>query len=141
MPKLVLVSTLGFLLLAFSWSDLFVKESYQNLNNQQLSRLIEADNITIIDIRRAEEWRQTGVIKNSKLLTLFDKNGKTKPQFLTEIQRIPKDKPIAIICKVGNRSKVASRYLSKQGWTKVYNLKHGILSWKRAQYPLIATGY
>ena len=30
------------------------------------------DNIVMIDVRRADEWVNTGVIKNTHLLTFFD---------------------------------------------------------------------
>ena len=33
------------------------------------------DNIVMIDVRRADEWQRTGVIKNAHLMTFFDEYG------------------------------------------------------------------
>ena len=41
------------------------------VSNSQLKSLLE-NNVPIIDIRREEEWKATGIIENSILMT-FDK--------------------------------------------------------------------
>ena len=38
-------------------------------------------------------------------------------------------------CKSGNRSAMACGILRKAGFTKVYNLKGGIVAWQREQMP------
>jgi len=44
---------------------------YNNLNNEQLKTLLE-QGVPMYDIRRPEEWRQTGVVAGSRLLTFVD---------------------------------------------------------------------
>ena len=41
-----------------------------DLQPRIVEKMIE-DNITMIDVRRPEEWNRTGVIKNIHLLVLF----------------------------------------------------------------------
>ena len=55
---------------------------YNNLDNGQLKTLLE-QGVPIYDIRRPEEWRQTGVIEGSRLLTFVDAGGRVLPDFLT----------------------------------------------------------
>ena len=137
--KLVGLLFLVLLVSAFSFADLFAGKSYKDINNKELSTLIKQDKITIIDIRRPEEWRQTGIIKDSKLLTLFDKRGRMNPNFIQKIHLLPKNTPIALICRTGARTRVASKYLSKElGYTNIYNVKNGITYWKIKNNPVVS---
>ena len=47
-------------------------ESFKAINPEQFLAL-QAQGVVVVDIRRAEEWQQTDVIKGSKLHTFFDK--------------------------------------------------------------------
>jgi rhodanese-related sulfurtransferase len=53
------------------------------------------------------------------------------PQRLSEI---PKDKPVVIYCRSGNRSKQAMRYLSQAGYNDLYDLG-GIMAWQAQGLP------
>lgn len=103
---------------------------YTNLDNDELQGLI-AQGIPLYDIRRPDEWRQTGVVKGSKRLTFVDGRGALSPQFFPSFSRqIDKDDPVILICRTGNRSDVLARHLiEKLGYTKVYNVRHGISRW------------
>ena len=59
-------------------------------NNQEIMSLMQSG-VPIIDIRRAEEWSDTGVIKQSNLLTFFDKQGNHNiDKWLPELKKIEK---------------------------------------------------
>ena len=105
-------------------------EGIINVSNAELTKLL-AKKVTLIDIRRPEEWTQTGVIAGSKKLTVFNKNGSINPNLATELQRIaPADKPVALICRTGNRTRVAAKMITTQlGYKTVYNVQHGITKW------------
>ena len=88
--------------------------------------------VPIIDIRRAEEWNDTGVIKQSNLLTFFDKQGNHNVnKWLPKLKNIVKESdPVIIICKSGKRSGIVSKFLDEQAnFTNVYNASGGMLSW------------
>ncbi len=99
--------------------------------NEQLESLIR-DGVAVVDIRTPEEWKATGVLPESKLLTFFDLNGNYNlrqwlPAF-TEIAK-PQDK-VALICAVGNRSHAVSQFLHQQfGYAQIYNVTRGIDHW------------
>jgi rhodanese-related sulfurtransferase len=131
---LKIISTLLLLVL----SRMTVAEVYPT-NNQELQQLLE-QGVPIIDIRRAEEWRQTGVVENSHLLTFFDQRGQYDlNKWLAELDKIVnKDESFILICRTGNRTGILSRALSDQlGYRRVYNVTEGITSWKRQNLPVI----
>ena len=100
-------------------------------NNQEITSLMQSG-VPIIDIRRVEEWRDTGVINQSNLLTFFDKQGKYNiDKWLPELKKIVKEgDPVIIICRSGKRSGIVSKFLDEQAdFTNVYNASGGMLSW------------
>ena len=100
-------------------------------NNQEIMSLMQSG-VPIIDIRRAEEWSDTGVIKHSNLLTFFDKQGNYNiDKWLPELKKIVKEgEPVIIICRSGKRSGIVSKFLDEQAnFTNVYNSSGGMLSW------------
>lgn len=108
-----------------------------NISNNELQDLL-AKGITLVDIRLPEEWQQTGVIQGSKLLTLFDKSGAVAPDFLPNLQKIaPMNKPVALICRTGNRTRVGTAMLAQAGYTQVYNVTNGISGWLQAGKPVV----
>lgn len=111
--------------------------SYSNINNAQLEKMMK-DGVTVIDIRREEEWKQTGIIADSKPITFFQRNGSINQHFVPAFQALIKqDQPVILICRTGSRTRAASQAISQQlGYTKVYNVTHGITSWIRAKRPV-----
>ena len=103
---------------------------YTNINNAELAQLLERE-VTLVDIRRPEEWKQTGVVAGSNMITLFDSRGRVNPDFVSELQKVSSpDKPVILICRTGNRTHAASTMLVKQlEYQKVYNVTHGITGW------------
>jgi hypothetical protein len=62
------IFTLALLVLALSGC---AKPPYNNLDNEQLQSMLE-QGTPIYDIRRPDEWHQTGVIADSQLMTFVD---------------------------------------------------------------------
>ena len=108
---------------------------WAELRQVDASEAIVKSGIQIVDIRTKPEWQETGVIKDSILITFFDEQGRYNVQaFMNELNKhVTKDKEFALICRTGNRTSMVSEFLSKQGY-KVINLQGGI---KR----LISQGY
>ncbi|CAA6805459.1 MAG: Rhodanese [uncultured Thiotrichaceae bacterium] len=100
-----------------------------NINNQELQVLMDK-NVTLVDIRRPEEW-SLGVIPGSKKVTFFMKDGSINPELIPQLKRVaPTDKPVALICRTGNRTQVGSLMIKTQlGYPTVYNVEKGITHW------------
>ncbi len=112
-----------------------------NIDNSRLAAMLKGGT-KIVDIRRPEEWKKTGVVKGSRLITLFDKQGKTNFNFIEELTAFAKpDESVILICRTGNRTLVAAHYLTKQvGYQTVYNVKDGISRWIKDGNPVAACG-
>ena len=125
---------LALLILAFGAGALLIPGAepppYTQVSNQQLTELL-AQGVKLVDIRRPEEWRQTGVIKGSHLITAFDGSGRLVQDFPAKLTQLARpDEPVALICRTGNRTDALGRALMQQaGYQKVYNVTHGISDW------------
>ena len=110
---------------------------YGNLDNPQLQLMLE-DNVPLYDIRRPEEWRQTGVIEGSQLLTFVDAGGRVQADFLNRFTAaVGKDDTVILICRTGSRTSTLARYLVEQmGYTQVFNVRHGITRWISDDRPI-----
>ncbi|MCW8914667.1 MAG: FKBP-type peptidyl-prolyl cis-trans isomerase [Magnetovibrio sp.] len=103
---------------------------YTNINNAELKEML-ARGVPIVDVRAKDEWKETGVVKTSILLTAFDGRRSIEPTFVPGLKAIGKpDEEIILICRTGNRTAALSRALAEQlGYTKVFNVTDGISKW------------
>jgi len=111
----------------------------RNINNQEIVSLMK-NGVPIIDIRRADEWRDTGVINQSNLLTFFDKKGNhNAEEWLLKLKKVAKEgDPVIIICRSGKRSGIVSKFLDEQAnFTNVYNASGGMISWVNSKNKTI----
>ena len=101
------------------------------VNNDEIIILM-GKGIPLIDIRTKSEWHQTGVIKKSKLLTFFDKDGNYNiEEWTSKLKKIANNKdPLIIICRSGRRSRIVANHLDqKLLYSTVFHATNGILSW------------
>ena len=109
------------------------------VNNEEIIELMR-NGVPIVDIRKSNEWADTGVIYDSNLLTFFDKDGKYNTDlWLSKLERlIDIDKPFILICRSGKRSGRASKYLDEQfNYEKLYDATNGMLSWINAKNKIV----
>ena len=112
----------------------FVNAEIIDINNRELSNLIEKE-IKIIDVRTQNEWKSTGIIKGSFLVSLLNKNKKFifEDWFAMFENNFGKNKSIIFICASGIRSNYISHLVKKKKPDlKIYNLKKGINDWIRS---------
>jgi adenylyltransferase/sulfurtransferase len=84
------------------------------------ARLDRGDDLFILDVRNHEEY-QICRLEGSTLIPL-----PTLPQRVGELDR---NREMVVHCKSGMRSQRAIAYLRTQGFTRMSNLKGGILAW------------
>jgi rhodanese-related sulfurtransferase len=114
------------------------KPPYENVDNAGLKSLL-AQGVPIYDVRRPEEWRQTGVIEGSRKLTFVDAGGRPKSDFFPTLTReVRRDQPVIVICRTGNRTdSLARELMEKHGYTRVYNVRSGITGWIGDGNPIV----
>ena len=132
--RLLYLCALGLMLMGLSACS---EPPYTNVDNTQLQMMLEQD-IPIYDVRRPEEWRQTGVVEGSKLLTFVEASGRLNPEFIERFTAAnSQHDPVILICRTGSRTSTLARLLVEQmGYTQVYNVRDGITRWIREDRPV-----
>ncbi|MDX2469183.1 MAG: rhodanese-like domain-containing protein [SAR324 cluster bacterium] len=105
-----------------------------NLNEMDVKQVHEAiqakgKDALLLDVRSEGEYAQARV-EGSKLISL------AILAYKHEDIKDYKDKDVYIICRSGQRSRSACDILTKAGFTSVYNVTGGIMSWGRAGLPV-----
>jgi rhodanese-related sulfurtransferase len=89
---------------------------------QLKDQLDHGEKITIIDVREPHEWQIANLAPyGARLIPLG--------QFPNRLNDISPTDDIVVHCKVGGRSAQAYEVLQQAGYTKIKNLKGGILAW------------
>ena len=94
----------------------------------------------VIDIRREEEWKETGILQGSNTITAFTKDGNIHPDFPKKFFDLINDidVPILLYCRTGNRTGILGQALIDQvGQTNVSHLSEGIVGWKKEGHPTV----
>ncbi len=81
----------------------------------------------LIDCRSEMEYLFVGHPKDAILIPWQDgPDFEINPDFLGHARKAASmNRPIVLICRSGNRSRVAGAYLEKYGFPEVYNVLHG----------------
>lgn len=104
---------------------------FENLDAKSFYDMVQKDKaVLLLDVRTPAEYKEDGRIPGSVLIPV-----QVLPQYVKEIEKF-KDKKVLVYCRSGNRSAVAARFLEQNGFKQVYNLKDGIIGWKRAGLPV-----
>jgi SulP family sulfate permease len=77
---------------------------------------------TVIDVREPREFRR-GHIPEARLIPL--------PKLLGQIDQVPRDHAVVLVCHGGRRSTRATALLRERGYENVQVLEGGMLAWKR----------
>lgn len=105
---------------------------FSDISNDELVEL-SRQNAVVVDVRTVEEWAQSGIIGGSSTVTYFDNSFRAmKEPFMAKIRQLTggdKTKEIVVVCRTGQRSKLVSGVLEREGFKKVYNLKDGVMGW------------
>jgi rhodanese-related sulfurtransferase len=137
--SLMIVRWFSLLALLFVFFAPAAHADIRELDSAGLQKLLDSG-VAVVDVRRPDEWRQTGVVKGSHLATFFhDKEYKVYDvqAWLNAFAKVvPKDKPVILICRTGSRTRLISKLLSQQGYAEVYNVNKGIVRWIRDGKPV-----
>ncbi len=85
--------------------------------------------LTIVDVRTPAEFRE-GHLAGAVNMDFFGAS------FDSQILSLPKDKPILLYCRTGNRSAGAYDSMQKEGLTNILHMNEGITAWQKAGLPL-----
>jgi UPF0176 protein len=99
------------------------RNSKTHLNPKEWNKLIKKKDTYIIDTRKPFEY-EVGTFKKS--INPNINNFRDFPKYLNKLK---KDKPVAMFCTGGVRCEKTSVYLKKKGFNNIYQLNGGILNY------------
>jgi len=112
---------------AWKQAGLPVSQTHQITAEELHSRLL-ARGVQVLDVRRQPEW-DAGHIKNATWWPLDN--------FRVSPPEIDREAPLAVHCKSGYRSIIASSLLERAGFHHVLNVVGGFDAWQQAKLPAV----
>ena len=113
--------------MGFSFFGLFGQtDKFKTVDVNEFEKFIADTTVTLLDVRTASEHAE-GFIPGTHFN--IDVLESTYTKLATEA--LPKDKPVALYCRSGNRSKNAARILADNGY-EVVELGTGFRGWVAA---------
>lgn len=97
--------------------------------------------LALVDVRTPQEWRETGVPASAHAITMHQ----DPKMFLAALDKLTggdKNKPLAIICRTGNRTTALQAQLKQVGYTNVINVAEGVAGgrygagWQKSGLPM-----
>lgn len=115
------------LIMGFTFFGLFGQtNNFKIVDAHEFDKFIKDTTVTVVDVRTAAEHAE-GYIPGTDFN--IDVLEDTYTKIATET--LPKDKPVALYCRSGNRSKAAARILADKGY-EVVELGTGFRGWVAA---------
>ena len=106
------------------------RRSGNTVTPQQLTNLVNRQQAAIIDLREQVDFRKGHIVDaiNIPYAKLSERVG--------ELDNL-RERPVILVCKLGQFSSAAGKQLLAKGFKQVYRLSGGISEWQTSQLPLI----
>lgn len=93
----------------------------------EAQRQLTGREAVLIDVRERDEWT-AGHVAGATHIPLAD--------LPTRLAEVPRDQPVLLFCRSGNRSGKATTFLRQQGYAQAANVEGGIIAWQGAGLPV-----
>lgn len=113
-----------FLLISTLFSCQQPKADFKSLSVTDFDSFIKADDVQCLDVRTLAEYSE-GHIPGAVNINVLDDSFAAMAD-----STLQKERPVALYCRSGKRSKKAAEILSKRGY-KVYELDKGFNAWQQ----------
>lgn len=119
---------LSALLAALAWYE--SRKAGPQVTPQQLSLMVNNDNALVLDVRPDKEFKQGHIVDalNIPVSQIKDRIGQLEKY---------KDRPLVLVCKMGQQTSGVAKQLRGAGFDKVYRLNGGLMEWSGSQMPLV----
>ena len=91
---------------------------------RQAADALAAAQITLIDVRTRDEWRETGIAKGGWPISMHESGFQDR---FFAASALSGDKPVALICATGGRSGRLLRALRRAGYDSYVDVSEGML--------------
>lgn len=106
------------------------RKSGPSLSPQQAINLVNSEQGVFLDLRDSADFKQ-GHIVDALHIPMTKLAERT-----AELEKF-RDRPIVLVCKVGQQSGAAGKQLKALGFEKVYKMTGGMMEWGNLQLPLV----
>lgn len=107
------------------------RKSGPSLTPQQAILVVNGEEGVFVDLRDAAEFRKAHIVNAVNIPA-------TKlPDRMVELEKF-KDRPVVVLCKMGQQSGAAGKQLKAAGYTKVYKMTGGMMEWSNLQLPTVS---
>ncbi|PCJ22358.1 MAG: sulfurtransferase [SAR86 cluster bacterium] len=97
---------------------------------QGVVKLINRSDAIVVDVRDKKEFEAGHIVDSINIPFL------KLDQRITELKKL-KDKPVVVVCKMGQQSGDAAKKLQEAGHVEVFKLAGGIAEWRSQSLPLV----
>jgi rhodanese-related sulfurtransferase len=107
------------------------RKSGPSLSPQQAITLVNREQGVFLDLRDAAAFKQGHIVDALHIpaTKLGDR--------MAELEKY-RDKPIVLVCKMGQQSGSAGKQLKAGGFDKVYKMSGGMMEWGNLQLPTVS---
>ena len=127
--KVVMLLVLSFNFISCAQSTSAKKSEVVSLITPQELK-VKMGEVQLIDVRTPQEFAE-GHLEGAVLIDYMGAD------FMNKMSKLDKTKDLYIYCRSGNRSGKAARKLESMGFSKVYDLKGGILNWNQNNMKVV----
>lgn len=109
------------------------KRRIQTMTVEQAHKCVQAGAFVLVDVRRLDEWNETGRPQGSVGVTLQDAAYEQK---IARHLAGNKEKAVALICRSGARSMQGAEKLRANGFSNITNVTGGFMAWAKQDLPI-----
>lgn len=102
----------------------------KSVSPQELVTLVNGEQAAVIDLRDPAEFRKGHVVDAINI-----PYGKVDERW-GEFEAV-RERPLVLVCKMGQFSAAVGKRLLGKGFPKVFRLRGGIMEWQNSQLPLV----
>ncbi len=117
-------------LLLFLTISTYTFSQHGELTAKSFYDSIQRNQTQLLDVRTSNEYNQ-GHISGA-----FQADWNNFEQFKERVASLDKHKPLYVYCLAGSRSAAAQKWLLREGFDQVYNLRGGINAWNLEDLPV-----
>jgi rhodanese-related sulfurtransferase len=107
------------------------RKSGPSLSPQKAINIVNAEQGVFLDLRDAGDYKQGHIVD-----ALHVPSAKLADR-MAELEKY-RNKPIVLVCKMGQQSGAAGKQLKAGNFEKVYKMTGGMMEWRNLQLPTVS---
>ena len=125
---LLFAAALVFIITSMGSAGASAAESLPAFVNVDEAHQMYEDGTFLLDVRTPEEWNEYHA-PNTTLIPL--------DELAARVNELPKDQPIVVVCRSGNRSQAGRDILLQAGFDAT-SMDGGLKAWRNSGYPIVS---